>query len=400
MMAEFNNLLVFSRKKIMLSLSFLLLISSYSINPTIFSYLIFVLMVSLLFRAIMHRKLQVVAYDIIPLVFLFSWLYGILIGIYNEVNLINVFSNFAGITLFSLYYAFCLFDIDKKSIVKVVAYAGFVNCMYSISNIYLILNVKYDLGDINAFRLYYSNGMLVALPFLSLILYRLCFKKNADSSFLRSTTTLSILALTVIFALLIMVSKGFTLALVFLLSAFMSVILLRLLIKLRFSWGGLIIATITAFLLGFSVYLFFDIIAFNLSSKQAGNSIRSEQAMYLIEDFTFWGSGLGSSLSSGYIRDTRGYGFELSFHNLIHKIGVFSSMIFFAYIFLITKSVWLMTTKPRGTDAENVFIAFGCLLSLVPSYGNPILFSPISVFLQVIALFLLRPRYKKKVSIV
>lgn len=391
--------MVVSRKKIILLLSFLLLISSYGINTTIYSYLIFFLMVSLSFQAMMQRKLQVVAYDIIPLLFLFSWLYGIFNGIYNAVNLVNVFSNFAGITLFSLYYTFCLFDIDKKSIVKVLACAGFVNSMYSISNIYLILNAEYDGTDINSFRMYYSNGMLVVLPFLSLILYRLSFKKNANSSFLRSTTILSILALTVIFSLLIMVSKGFALALVFLLSVFMSVILLRLLIKLRLKWGGLVIATLIASFLGISGYLFFDIIAFNLSSKQAGNSIRSEQAIHLIEDFTFWGSGLGSALSSGYIRDIRGYGFELSFHNLIHKIGIFSSMIFFAYIFLLSKSVWLMTTKPRGIDAENVFIAFGCLLSLVPSYGNPILFSPVSAFLQVIALFLLRPGYKKKISI-
>ena len=393
-----NNFLTVPRKNLFLLLSFLLLISSYSINTTVYSYLIFVLMIPLLFRSLLQRKQQILAYDIIPLAFLFSWLYGVSNGIYNEVNLINVFSNFAGITLFSLYYAFCIFNIKKESIVKIILYAGFVNCIYAISNIYFIIDMNFDGFEINSFRMYYSNGMLVVLPFLSLILYRLSFNKKADNSFLSGTISLSILSLTGIFSLLIMVSKGFALALAFLLCAFTLVILYRLLIKLRFKWAGLAIATISASILGISGYLFFDIIAFNLSSNQSGNSIRAEQSTYLIDDFTLLGSGFGSSLSSGYSRDIRGYGFELSFHNLIHKIGIFSGMIFFVYIFMISKSVWIMTTRPRHIDAENAFIAFGCLLSLVPSYGNPILFSPVSAFLQVIALFLLRPQYKEKFS--
>ena len=51
-------------------------------------------------------------------------------------------------------------------------------------------------------------------------------------------------------------------------------------------------------------------------------NIRTERASFLIREFSPFGNGLGSSLESGYARDNTGYGFELTYLNIIHKLHV------------------------------------------------------------------------------
>ena len=69
-------------------------------------------------------------------------------------------------------------------------------------------------------------------------------------------------------------------------------------------------------------------------------NIRTERASFLIREFSPFGNGLGSSLESGYARDNTGYGFELTYLNIIHKLGVFSMALFLYYLSTIILIVY------------------------------------------------------------
>ena len=79
---------------------------------------------------------------------------------------------------------------------------------------------------------------------------------------------------------------------------------------------------------------------YTFSSEESSNNIRTEQASFLIREFSLFGSGLGSSLESGYSRDSTGYGFELTYLNIIHKLGVFSMALFLYYLSTIILIVY------------------------------------------------------------
>jgi hypothetical protein len=67
------------------------------------------------------------------------------------------------------------------------------------------------------------------------------------------------------------------------------------------------------------------------SSEIAGNVTRSVQLEYIIADLNLFGRGLGSSVT-GYNVGGRTYGLELSYLNLIHKLGVFAIFILISYL--------------------------------------------------------------------
>jgi hypothetical protein len=135
----------------------------------------------------------------------------------------------------------------------------------------------------------------------------------------------------------------------------------------------------------------------SFSGEEASNSIRSEQFDKLVSDFTLLGSGLGSKLSSGYQRDVSGYGFELTFLNLIHKLGVFVIPIFLSYALTISVSIFRIYRKFQVLES---FFVLGCMVYLIPGSGNPLLLSPQAVILHCMAMYIIiSPRvYSKFVS--
>jgi hypothetical protein len=116
--------------------------------------------------------------------------------------------------------------------------------------------------------------------------------------------------------------------------------------------------------------------------------LRQGQATALLQDLHWFGKGLGSSLASGYQRDSRGYGFEQNYLNLIHKFGVFAGLIFLAYFVVVFRIVrGLRNRRTRHFALASLAVCTG----LVMGYGNPILMSPVMVTLHAIALYWLRP---------
>jgi hypothetical protein len=123
---------------------------------------------------------------------------------------------------------------------------------------------------------------------------------------------------------------------------------------------------------------------------------RAEQAQYLIDDFTFLGHGLGAPLSnSNYVRDgVFDYSFELTYHNLIHKLGIFSLIIFFSYGYTVFRGIELIINKNNNSKMVGGLIIILMSYALV-GYGNPIIFNPICVIEHLFALALLRAESDK-----
>ena len=108
-------------------------------------------------------------------------------------------------------------------------------------------------------------------------------------------------------------------------------------------------------------------------------------------ELRLFGTGLGGAISSStnYVRDPiKIYASELSYLNLIQKLGIVSSLVFFSYFYslaIMLKSLWSLDDKYFMNAA---FV--GMLSFLFPAIGNPNLFSFVFVILHVFFIFSFR----------
>jgi len=104
---------------------------------------------------------------------------------------------------------------------------------------------------------------------------------------------------------------------------------------------------------------------------------------------SFLGKGWGAKyISNDLDRDELGYSIELSYFNLIHKIGVFSIVFFIFYFFIFLKIFKLLNSDITELK-ETGLLGLGLTCYLFISIGNPSLFAPIFVFLNCILLILI-----------
>ena len=146
--------------------------------------------------------------------------------------------------------------------------------------------------------------------------------------------------------------------------------------------------TFLVLLAGAALLLFTDIynvIAFSFSSGESSNSTRSEQFGYLVSEWSFSGAGLGSSLQSGYQRDETGYGFELTYINLVNKLGVLTIPLFLSYVSVLFYGIKFFFFEGRLFTGAWIL---GLMAFLIPGAGNPLLLAPVFVFMHFIAIML------------
>ena len=124
------------------------------------------------------------------------------------------------------------------------------------------------------------------------------------------------------------------------------------------------------------------------STEEMSTLVRAQQSSALRADLTWMGRGLGATLSSGFRRDTDGYGFEQNYLNLLHKFGVFAVLVFLAYALMAAR---ILDGLRRHRTRIFSLASLGFFLGLLMGYGNPILMSPVLVAFQCIALYWLRP---------
>jgi hypothetical protein len=116
-------------------------------------------------------------------------------------------------------------------------------------------------------------------------------------------------------------------------------------------------------------------------AQSLGNVERYAQARELLADVVPFGHGLGAPITSGYNRSvTYPYGFELSFLNVVHKLGVFA-LFYFAFLLY---SGYRILRSPKPVLERSAAMAL--LGYLFPAIGNPVLFAVQAVFLHMLAL--------------
>jgi hypothetical protein len=366
-------------------------------------------------------KLEFQPYDAIPLLLLAVWAYGLARGVYFGNN--NVLRNFAGMTLYFIYYILLVEKINKFDLLRCVLYAAAVNACYmfgffiwdKIFSQYFYGHAAFGALDV---RDYYSETlMLLAAPIILIFHKLFSFKARTGlADHLKHRPGLVVLLCLYVFAFLqISFSKATVVFYMACLFVFMAYFCRNV---LGFIWHrqvtSLLTITLAVCLSLYPVMMTLNayipetvrdkietyvpesarrfipetsVRAHQVLIQGEAQVVRKQQAAALKQDLSILGKGLGALLSTGYKRDAEGYGFEANYWNLLHKFGVFSLFIYFVYFFIAYKIlVGLMRFKSRYFSLASGAIFVG----LIMGFGNPVLMSPVMVCLQCIALYWLR----------
>ena len=332
-----------------------------------------------------------------------SWIIGALVGIVNGVDSTLVFRNFFGMVVYIIFPIMLIVSPSLRSLIIVIYLSGMVQMVYGLEKIYgLIINPEslYIELSISEMRSLYSTGFIVIFPLFMVgaayqFLPKRYFPNDHGQIVTRLSKSLFFTLLTLIALIVPAMSKGYILATGIL---FFSVVFFSISYSLR---AGRIHKNIMILFVFFVVLLylmprsFYENIIYSFSSQEVSNAVRNEQLGYLVSEFTILGNGLGSSLKSGYMREDAGYGFELTYVNIIHKLGVFSVFLFLSYI--ITLAVASIRIARKVYVFESIFV-IGLMGYLVVGAGNPLLLSPSAVVLHCVAMYILVKPFLKPLS--
>jgi hypothetical protein len=324
---------------------------------------------------------------------LLSWLIGAIVGaIYGNLAG-NIFRNFFGLLLYITYPLLKITKPRFKSVYGTILAAALVQICFALYNTNFNDFDYYALaaaGSISDFRSSYSTGYVAIFP-----LFYLSLTFTASPSLLkRSNFPLKRLIANKIFLIVTAVclvitplSKGF-IASCLLYSLFAAIV--AFVQGKRGGYSRTVIILVCA-IVALPIYYYIpsdviDLLTLSFSGKETGNSIRLDQYDYLVAELAWFGKGLGATLASGYSREENGYGFELIYVNLIHKLGIFVVPLFFSY--LVTVFLALKDLLGKFLN-ESTVVALGLMGYLVVGVGNPILLSTSSVLLHCLAMYLL-----------
>jgi len=323
-----------------------------------------------------------------------SWLIGVMIGLINGAKPNLAFRNFFGLVVYLLIPFMFIVQPSLKSVITMLYFAGVFQICYSLLNSYTIINpfayhVESSLSEMRNFS---SIGGIILFPlFLVGLACKILPKKFMPYDYGNVVNKLSdnyIFTFLSLYALIVPVfSKGFVLAtiilfiFIFLLAFYYSISAMALRKNL------IILFILLVAILCALPPSFYNILAHSFSSQEVSNATRAEQYDYLVNEFSLLGSGLGSILRSGYVRDYDcGYGFELTYINLIHKLGIFSMFLFSSYI--ITIVIPIVRVFNKVYVFESLF-GLGLMGYLIVGAGNPLLLSVPGVIVHSVAIYLI-----------
>lgn len=393
------------------SLILILLFLSIGINTgTVYNYLFFVLITLLTFFYIVRKGSifkDLSFEDSIPLGFILLWIYGLVLGLLKGNRIEYIVANNAGMVLYFLYYIIIQYQIPKRLIFKLLVWSSFSICLITILlysfNVFGISSgpISLLLGDFvsgsstGQRRIYFVSQMTL-YPALALYLAVFLSSRNTLAEELRSHNVGNrfwVIACVLAFTLCLVfftASKGFMLGYIFLLFILPIGLYSKGLSEGRVN-RNIIIFLVLIFILVITLLSFgyFNIITSIVDSDDDANLLRYEQFIYLIDDLTFWGKGLGSVIPGYFRNEDKPYGFELSYLSLIHKFGVFSIVAIALYVVTIVRALKNLFI---GHEVMYSSVAIGAMCYLLPSIGNPLLFAPQAVVLHCLAIYLLKKR--------
>ena len=343
----------------------------------------------------------------LPLFVVLSWFYGACVGLFRNVPYEYAFRNFFGLLAYLWFYSLMIIRPSINSLMIALLIGGIVQIFYGMTaSVDLISNpsIIFAGDSISDARSIYSGGSMVLFPLIAL---GLSPKNNeifqSREPIIKSKINVTDLCKNPLFfitccytVIIPSLSKGFILGFILLLAChlFQSTViaLKRGMSPKLFIYASLFLVVVFPFL---PIELQ-GLLMNSFSNDEVSNIVRAEQFNKIVEDFSFFGSGLGSSLSSGYKRDATGYGFELTFLNLIHKLGFFVLPLFLSYATTIIASIDRII---HGFQVKESYFIIGCMVYLIPGSGNPILLSPQAVILHCIAMYIFVSPYLVEIEI-
>jgi hypothetical protein len=362
-------------------------------DSTIIYYLLYLTYIILALFVIFSKKyiLNIFYDDNYWLIFtlLTGWFYGIVNGVFQGNNEIYIIRNFAGLTLFVLYYLVLILryqNVDIFSLLFKLSYLIIAIYLFKLIHVLPTITFDYSLG-LTSLRILSGLSYIIILMFTVLSFERisgvryLFLRPSHDSIFF---SWIYFIAGTVV--LVFFGSKS-------VLGALLINLIIIVLIN-AFRRNTLFITTIIVIVISGS-FLFilennfpniYNVAELTVYLELNDNHPRSIQRVILLNDLSYMGSGLGGGTSSGYKRDPMGYGFELTYLSIIHKYGFFSVLILFPLLVLMLKAF-------RGAvfERESLFHKSALIIIisvLLSAYGNPVLFHPVNV-LYILLCFML-----------
>ena len=305
--------------------------------------------------------------NLYPAMMFFLWIYGVVVGLLNENKTSFVLSNFAGLSLYATYYIMPR-NIDPGKIFKVILFGVIIAQIVAWLN-FDPNNLRKLASDVSfsTARSYIDGTLILSLGLISVYLY---FVRN-----------LSYLGFSIVTLIVPIMSKGFLLAFI---SLVFSIFILKknksLIIFLAGACFLILLLTSQDF-----IYSIYSGYAFEFSEQ----SIRFEQITGLTREFNFWGNGLGALVPENLLR--RGsyqdsYSAEITYLNLIHKLGAASLILFCFYghtLYIIFKNI-----SRNNNLYVNVF-CLGLMMYLVVGLGNPMLISPLFILIHMVVLMMI-----------
>lgn len=328
--------------------------------------------------------------DVTVLLVLIAWVYGLILGMLNGNDPWLVFHNFFGMSYYFYYFVLVWAGIKQPLILLWIIFGcllAIIECAFSIFLHYERIGGLPDYLIYGRFlRFYYNEKIAIALALLGICLFTSqTFRLREHlSSKLQPVLAVQLVMILILLLLYYSVSKGYFIALTFLLGT-------AGIYALRHHKTGMLAAILIYSFAFFYLADGYIVLKECFGTHDKGNLVRYEQMRLISQELRFFGTGLGGAISSSadYVRDPiKVYASELSYLNLIHKLGIVSSLAFFSYFYsmaITLKSLWSLDEKYFMNAA---FV--GMLSFLFPAIGNPNLFSFVFVILHVFFIFSFR----------
>jgi hypothetical protein len=372
-------------------------LSSYFVS----SRLVYVVLIFILFAAIVSVIFNkwVIALRssdrhliVISMLIFLSWIYGVVLGVFKGVQLQYVFSNFFGLFFYILLIAFVIIQPKFKLIARIIFFGFLIQLLLGIYLSYqnlipLVSSANFQVTSMSNLRSYYSTGFIFGFPIFALATYAIVNRVNIpDVGIFGLKSAMTIWFFSLFLVVVPAFSKGFILAALFIFLYIIVASFFRALITVKVSKRLAVIFIFLPLLTIVVLTPYYDLLVFSFSYQEASNSIRQEQAAFIIKELTFFGAGLGSGLDSGYVRASVPYAFELTYLSIIHKLGFFALPLFLAYFWVFYKS--MINLVKRRNDVVSA-TALGLMGYAIVGIGNPILLGGLGVFFHCMALYFL-----------
>jgi len=328
--------------------------------------------------------------EYIPIILLLLWFYGFMLGLIKGNELEYIIRNFAGMVVYVVFYFMQILRVDRKTILNVVyklsVFSALISSFAYLDKFLFKTNYIGMIPILNNFRsggsnILYANQLLI----FSLIFFSF-YKIYVLKVFKFSDVFLFLLGSVDIF---FVIKQGG-----FILGYFINLIII-IFLKIVRQWGKekysrIIVVLMMTICIGLVGTLMFfhegSILNDIFSAKDEGNNVRIEQTNIALNEITILGNGLGATFND-YVRNNEfPYAIEVVFVNLFHKFGIFALFALGLYLYVICVSMKNIINYHK--EIESVF-SITLLSFLYPSLGNPYLYSPLSVILHCISIYLL-----------